>query len=289
MQKIILLAVIVVLVLSISIFSFMGCQGQTSLTQIFSEENIWREAQFPETFTYNMYKGEDTTTIGTLTMEVVKLNTSTTYYMGQDGLSSQEAQHYYAATTASGNATYMATTTLTLNDASYSQKSIAIFANNYKMLMTYSKIVEGEKVSAFVAYNEDGKRYYYRTNANWDDEKAIKNGKYVSSPYFDNTMVYYVARSIPNDTTYSTFAFNIFNHETNAKEKVSLYNSCDTSATIIIGENQYSCRKIGMTTSDVLLGRTNNIACYVTYENIGKSKQVITRITEGDYRYDLVV
>ena len=288
MKKIILLAVIVVLIVAISVFSFMGCQGQTSLTQIFSEENIWIESTFPETFTYSMYRGNETTPIGSLTMEVTKLDTSTAYYFGQDGLTTAD-NALYGITTASGNATYMAKNTLTLADASYSQETIAIFAKNYQMLMTYSKIVDGEKITAYVAYNVDNKRYYYKTNADWSDEKAIKNGKYISAPYFDNTMVYYVARSIPNDTTYASFAFNIFNHETNKKEKVALTNSCGTGETIVIGETSYSCRKITMTTSDALLGTTNNVSCYVTYENIGKSKQVITKIQEGAYSYVLNV
>ena len=284
MKKLLLLVVIVVIILSVSVFAFMGCQGQTSLTQIFSESNIWTEASFPETFTYSMYKYGEEASMGTLTMKVEKLNASTTYYLGKDGLTDADNQ-IYSVTTASGNATYMTTTTLEATN--YSQTSIALFANNYKMLATYSKIVDNKVETSFVAHNVDNKRYYYKTNADWSKEYAIKNGKYISAPYFDNTMIYYVARSIPNDSSYATFSFNIFDHETNKKEKVTLTHSGDTATTVPVGEEALSCRTINMTTSDALLGKTNNITCFVTYAPYKGYKQVITKIIEGNYIYVL--
>lgn len=287
MKKTIILSVALILVIAVSAVAFMGCQGTTSLTQIFSESNVWNEATFPETFTYSMYKEGQDGSIGTLTMNVVKLDTSKTYYLGKDGVAS-ESDYIYAYTTASANATYMATTTLALTDGSYTQTSIAIFANNFKMLGTYSKVVEGEKVTSYVATNEDNKKYYYRTNADdFSEEYGIKNGKYITAPYFDNTMVYYVARSIPNDSTYSSFSFNIFDHKTNTKEKVSLSNSCDTTYPVTIGDTAFNdCRKITMTTSDTLLGTTNNIECYLTAKH-NNCKSVITKIVEGQYSYIL--
>ena len=44
-----------------------------------------------------------------------------------------------------------------------------------------------------------------------------------------------------------------------------------------------------MTTSDALLGRTNNISCYVTYDDlkINGYNQVILKIVEGQYSYVL--
>ncbi|MCR4874761.1 MAG: hypothetical protein K5923_03345 [Clostridia bacterium] len=289
MKKTIILSVALVLVIAVSAVTFMGCQGTTSLTQIFSESNVWNEATFPEVFTYSMYKDGQEGSIGTLTMNVVKLDTSKTYYLGKDGIGT-ESDHVYGYTTASANATYMTTTTLTLLDGTYEQTSIAIFANNFKMLGTYSKVVEGEKVSVYVATNEDNKRYKYKTNADdFNEEYAIKNGKYITSPYFDNTMVYYVARSIPNDSTYSAFTFNIFDHQTNTKEKVTLTNSCDTTYPVVIGETTFNdCRKITMKTSDTLLGTTNYIECYLTAKH-NNCKSVITKIVEGSYSYLLNV
>ena len=102
MKKIILLAVIVVLIVSVSVFAFMGCQGQVSLTQFFSEENVWREKTTPEIFTYSMYKNGETTSMGTLTMQVDRLERNTTYYMGQDGIATSD-NAIYSVTTPTAN------------------------------------------------------------------------------------------------------------------------------------------------------------------------------------------
>ena len=294
MKKIILLLSVIMLIVSLSVVGFMGCQGKTSLTQIFQEYDIFGEAKFPETFTYDMFEGESTTSIGTLTMTVEKLTTSTTYYLGKDGMS-DEANAIYAVTSAPANATYKATTTLALADGSYSQTNIAIFANNYKLLGSYSKTVKGDKTTAYVSYVEDGKKYKFRTNADWDNEESIKTGKYASSPYFDNTMVYYVARNMPNMSEYASFSFNIFNHDTVDKESVALtnyvVNDVEDAYLINYKENgetkSTACRKITMKTSDALLGVTNSVECYISCEKIGSSKQVITKIIEGNYNYVL--
>ena len=287
MKKIILLVVSIVVILSISVFAFMGCQGTTSLTEIFSEYSVWDNVKMPEEFTYSMYKDGQEGAIGTLTMKVERA--SSNYYLGADGEATAETAIYpYSLSTQKSS--YVAKTTLVLNDGSYKQESIALFNDNYQLYGSFQKITQGETVKSFVSTNVDGKRYYYKTNADgFSEEYAIKNGKYKSAPYFDNTMIYYVARSMPNDSTYANFSFNIFNHEKNDKEKVYLVNSCDTKTAIILNNNTYECRTVGMRTTDTLLGTTNNIACFVYDSGINGYKQVITKIYEGEYYYLLNV
>ena len=287
MKKIILLVVSIVVILSISVFAFMGCQGTTSLTEIFSEYSVWDNVKMPEEFTYSMYKDGQEGAIGTLTMKVERA--SSNYYLGADGEATADTAIYpYSLSTQKSS--YVAKTTLVLNDGSYKQESIALFNDNYQLYGSFQKITQGESIKSFVSTNVDGKRYYYKTNADgFSEEYAIKNGKYKSAPYFDNTMIYYVARSMPNDSTYANFSFNIFNHEKNDKEKVYLVNSCDTKTAIILNGNTYECRTIGMRTTDALLGTTNNIACFVCDSGINGYKQVITKIYEGEYYYLLNV
>lgn len=289
MKKIFLLSIIIVVIVAVSALSFMGCQGQTSLTQIFSESNIWNEATFPEVFTYNMYKADSNEVIGTLTMQVEKLNTKSSYYLSKDGIGS-ESDYIYSYTTASANATYITTTTLTLLDDSYTSTSIAIFANNFKILGSYNKVVSSSNEKITVSNNVDNKRYYYKTNAdNFARENAIKNGKYITSPYFDNSMVYYVARSMPIDSSYTTFSFNIFDLDNNSKEKVTLAQKLETSDVVTIGETSFNTRKITMTTSDTLLGLTNNIACYINTSKYNNALNSIVAIQEGEYMYKLAI
>lgn len=284
MKKIFLLVIAIVLIVSLSVVGLMGCQGSTSLTQIFSEENIWKEASFPETFTYSMYKDGETTSMGTLTMTVVELEPNKTYYLGKTG-DVDESEKIYSAKAASVRPTYKATTTLVAG--TYTQTSIAYFTDNFRMLMTYSSVVEDGKETSYIARNEDNKKYYYRTNANWNEELSIKNGKYESSPYYDNTMIYYVARTMPNDSTYSSFSFNIFNHDTNKKEAVSLTNPVNSGDTLEIGSATFNVKKITMTTTDKLLGTTNKLECYINQAKKNKSKNVILQIKEGQYKYVL--
>ena len=283
MKKIILLVVSIVMIISVSVFAFMGCQGTTSLTEIFSESNIWRNVKIPETFTYSMYKMGQEGSIGTLTMTIDR--PGSTYYLGADGEATAETA-IYSYSLSTQKPSYIAKTTLELADQSYKQESIAVFNDNYQLYGSYQKITEGEKVTSFVSENIDNKKYYYKTSADgFSEEYAIKNGKYKSAPYFDNTMIYYVARSMPNDSTYASYSFNIFNHEKNDKEKVYLTNSCDTATSIVINDVAISCRTITMSTTDKLLGTTNQIYCYVSYAPINNYYQVITKIVEGEYYY----
>ena len=288
MKKIILLVVAIVSIIALSLVGFMGCQGSTSLTQIFSEYNIWRSATLPETFTYAMYEGESTESMGTLTMTVERLSKSTSYYLGKTGLV-EASDAIYTITTESVNDTYKATTTLTTADSKFTKTTIAIFTKNYQILGTYSYTNDNGTESAFVAHNVDNKRYYYKLSSNWDEEKAIKNGKYESAPYFDNTMIYFVARSMPEDSTYSAYSFNIFDLDKNSKEKVSLTNNFSevTPVTINGATDPISSKKVTMTTSDSLLGTTNNISCYVSKEKYAGYSSVITKIVEGKYLYIL--
>ncbi len=285
MKKIILLVVAIVLIVSISVVGFMGCQGTTALTQIFSEVNIWDGASLPEEYSYSMYEAGNNTSIGILTMKVEQLTTNTTYYMGTTGLVESTEPYLYSFTTPSVNATYKATTTLTLLDGSYTQTSVAIFAKNFKMISTYQRTITTDAEEAYVSYNVDNKKYYYRTNDNWDNELSIKNGKYQSSPYFDNTMIYYIARTMPNDSTYSTFTFNIFDLDKQSKEKVTMTNPTDTTDTFEVNSVTYSTKKITMSTSDTLLGTTNYVECYTNTQKMNNYKNVIIKIVEGNYSY----
>ena len=287
MKKIILLSIAVVLVISLSLVGFMGCKSNTSLTQIFSEYNIWRSANLPETFTYTMYKTGDTTAMGTLEMTVEGLSKSTTYYLGKTGLT-DEANAIYSITTESVNDTFKATTTLKTDDGKYEKTTIALFTKSYQILGSYSYTNNDGAESSFVSYNVNNKRYYYRLSSDWDDEKAIKNGKYESAPYFDNTMIYYVARSMPEDSAYASYSFNIFDLDKGTKEKVSLVNNYEAVAPISInGGEDVNSKTITMTTSDTLLGTTNNIACSVAKLKYKGYTSVITRIVEGNYYYVL--
>lgn len=289
MKKIILLIITVVLIVALSLVGFVGCKSNTSLTQIFSEYNIWRSASLPETFTYSMYKGDSTDSIGTLTMTVEQLSKSTSYYLGKTGLT-DEANALYTITTESVNETFKATTTLTVNteDSNFSKTTIAIFTRNYQILGSYSYTNNNGVESSFVSHNVDNKRYYYRLSSDWDDEKAIKNGKYESAPYFDNTMLYFVARSIPEDSSYASYSFNIFDLDKNTKEKVSLTNNYDTVAPVSInGGDAINCKTITMQTSDTLLGTTNFIVCNVSKAKYNGYSSVITKIVEGNYSYVL--
>ena len=290
MKKIILLSVVVVLIVALSLVGFMGCAGNTSLTQIFSEYNIWRSAKLPEVFTYSMYKGTDTTSIGTLTMRVETLSKNATYYLGKTGLV-ESSEQLYEINTESVNETYMATTTLETLDGTYSKTTIAIFTKSYQILGSYSNLKTLDKEESFVSKNTNGKKYKYRLSSNWDEEKSIKNGKYETSPYFDNTMIYYVARSMPDDSAFASYTFNIFDLDKNSKEKVSLTNSLDKGTAVNVNgqSDAINSKTITMKTSDSLLGTTNNISCNVAYAKINGYKNVITRIIEGEYYYVLNV
>ncbi len=288
MKKIILLSVVVVLIVALSLVGFMGCSGSTSLTQIFSEHNIWRLANLPEVFTYTLYKGTDSEALGTLTMKVENLSKDTAYYLGKTGLvSSSEA--LYTINTEAVNETYMATTTLETVDGTYNKTTIAIFTKSYQILGSYGYTKTQDKEESFVSQNTNGKKYKYRLSSNWDQEKSIKNGKYEASPYFDNTMIYFVARSMPDDSEFANYTFNIFDLEKNAKEKVTLTNSLKNGTAINVNgqDDAINCKTITMKTSDALLGTTNNIACYVSYTKINGYENVITRIVEGEYIYVL--
>lgn len=275
MKKIILLSVVVVVIIAVSLVGFMGCQGNTSLTQVFSEYNTWNEVTLPETLTYDMYNGSEK--MGTLTTKVETLTKGSTYYLGKTGLVA-EANKIFSITTDTVNDTFIATTTLTTNDGSYEKTTFAIFEKNYQLLGSYSSTKKDGNEDIVVAYNVNGKKYHYVKSSNWDEEKTIKNGKYETSPYFDNTMIYFVARSIPQ-AEYSSLTFNIFDTEKNAKEKVTL--------TIKSGEEGSNLRIVTMTTSDSLLGTTNNISCYVNNNKRNGYKNVIQKIVEGNYSYIL--
>ena len=290
MKKIILLSVVVVLIVAISLVGFMGCSSNTSLTQIFSEHNIWRLANLPEVLTYSMYKGTDTNSIGTLTMKVETLDKNSTYYLGKTGLvSSSDA--LYTINTEAVNETYMATTTLETLDGTYSKTTIAIFTKSYQILGSYGYLKNQDTEEVFVSQNTNNKKYKYRLSSNWDEEKSIKNGKYETSPYFDNTMLYYVARSMPDDSAFASYTFNIFDLDKNSKEKVSLTNSLSTGTAVNVNgqSDAINCKTITMKTSDALLGTTNNISCNVAYSKVKGYTNVITRIDEGEYHYVLNV
>ena len=288
MKKIILLVIAVVVIVALSLVGFMGCQGQTSLTQIFSDYNVWRAASMPETFTYSMFKGEETESMGTLTLKVETLEKNKTYYIGENGLVS-EAETLYSFSTESVNDTYLATTTLQTADGSYSKTSFAAFTKSYQLLACYSKTVENDTVYAYAAHNVDNKKYYYRTSNDWTAEKTIKNGKYQTAPYFDNSMVYFVARSIPEESDYTSFTFNIFDLDKGSKEKVTLSNPYTTvNPVYIIGsESPVNSRAVTMKTSDALIGTTNNVTCFVATKSYNGYKNVITKIIEGNYSYIL--
>ena len=158
MKKIILLSIAVVLVISLSLVGFVGCKSNTSLTQIFSEYNIWRSANLPETFTYTMYKTGDTTAMGTLEMTVEGLSKSATYYLGKTGLT-DEANAIYSITTESVNDTFKATTTLKTDDGKYEKTTIALFTKSYQILGSYSYTNNDGAESSFVSYNVNNKRF----------------------------------------------------------------------------------------------------------------------------------
>ena len=277
MKKIILLSVVVVLIVALSLVGFMGCAGSTSLTQIFSEHNIWRLANLPEVFTYTLYKGTDSEALGTLTMKVETLSKDTPYYLGKTGLvSSSEA--LYTINTEAVNETYMATTTLEAENGNYQKTTIAIFTKSYQILGSYGYTKNNDVEESFVAQNTNNKKYKYRLSSYWNEEKSIKNGKYEASPYFDNTMIYYVARSMPIDSEFASYTFNVFDLEKKSKEKVTMTNSLENGTAINVNgqTDAINSRKI-----------TINLVCYVSLIKVNNYDNVITRIEEGEYYYVL--
>ncbi len=290
-KKFLLIGITIVLIL-VSMVSFIGCSGNNIyLTKNFPNTEVYKAAfnQYDtETLNYTM-KDTNNNNIGTFTTEASKM--TGTCYLNKDG----ECEEKDAEYTISKISTicYVYKTTLTVN-GTIVKKTISYLKNDLLMIGSYSYTNYDSTETVVISSNTDNNKYYFKKYVNGEKvaENSIKNGKYESSAYYDNTMTFLVARNMPNDSDYTSFSYNYFNIDNLSKTKVSVINSLDSVNAPDYKDGTYSGRKVTLTTTDSVLGKTNEITVYISttafdYTNGGKIENPILEIIEGNYKYVL--
>lgn len=290
-KKFLLIGITIVLIL-VSMVSFMGCSGNNIyLTKNFPDTEVYKAAfnnYNTETLTYTM-KDSNNNSIGTFTTEASKM--TGTCYLNKDGECEEKDAEYTLSKM--GTTCYVYKTTLTVN-GNVVKKTIAYCKNDLLMIGSYSYTNYDSTETVVISSNKDDSKYNFKKYVNGEKvaENSIKNGKYESSAYYDNTMTFLVARNMPNDSNYASFSYNYFNLDNLSKTKVSVINSTDSTNVPDYKEGTCSGRKVTLSTTDSVLGKTNEITVYLStteldYVNNSKIQSPILEITEGNYKYIL--
>ncbi len=288
MKKKLLLISILVLVVVISAVTFSACSQKISLTKKMTQINIFNEesSKLPETMSYKMFD-KNNNQIGTYTTTVKEFSSFPKTYLGLDGETTEANAVYTLSASSNTTVVYSYETNLTLLDGSYAKKTISYFDNSLLTIGSYSKVVENGKTTTVIAKNVNDDRYYFKkyVDGTLSVDESIKNGKYESSPYYDNTMTYMIARNMPKDDSYASFSYSTFDIDTLSKTTVTVTNSSTVNPAT--SELSYPSREITLSTSDKILGKTNNLKCYISDEKVNGYNGVILKIVEGNYSYVL--
>lgn len=270
MKKRILLAISALIICVLAV-SMIACTSINNVLEVrFASFNVWKERPLPEVCEYNVKNGSGDI-IGSYTMTANNAVTNATYHVTKLGITLEKQEVGDAYTFKAPAKSFVLTQSLVLSDGTYSMETTAYMTASYCLLASYTKIVKDGKEEIVVSKNVDDDKYYYtKYNASGSSSDKIKLDQYKLEGYYDNTLFYFVLRSIPKE--FAGYKFKLIDTDNNKTYQViTSMDDSNPDYTIITAKTEHK-----------ILGEYNKVECHVSKVDNKK----ILKIIEGEYTYE---
>ncbi|MEG2413555.1 MAG: hypothetical protein RSB61_02775 [Clostridia bacterium] len=168
---------------------------------------------------------------------------------------------------------YSATSRLKMDNGDY-QNTDVLFTTNLQVEYSVFESKTGDNYSKRVS-NYDKKKCLYTLCADEANPQNVTNGtikysEYKKSPYYDNAMIYLVARCFP--TTSATYSYQIPNYENDKLNKVVMSAESVKQQVDFANGQKTSCRVINIAYNRTFPGAGAPLKCYISeYEMNGEN------------------
>lgn len=274
-----LLLVIAILIILVTTVSLGACASAAPFQKIITDSSPWVANQiYTETLVYDVENGDEkgtyTTTMNRYDGQTIKLKYSDTTIENFVG-------YYFISKLVVNEKTIIETETTT-------SKSL-ITSNAIKI--TYGE--DGKYTKESATYTE--KKYNLTTVEYTADNKEVSNTtatyshkEFAKVAYFDNSIIYYVARFLQNSTTASLSAV-IPSVKLKDFDTVSFTkNATKTTVSTLINDKaaDLECTSMVINTTRNFPGKYDSITCYFV-ESIDAYNAPIVKFSEGNVTYKL--
>lgn len=187
-----------------------------------------------------------------------------------------------------------------MDDGSTMSAAVA-FNANFHPVAAYKKVFvkgyEGESPSSDLTqelnavYSDSDKRYDFTAvdkGETIEDSVKLKD-KWLKSPYFDNLMIYHIARSSYSSNAFLPFSYTVPSWSKRALIKLSAAQLTDKITINTMGVD-VECSQITITLNQSFPGSGQPLVVCLADSAIGEGKlnvRALVRYTEGDMRYTL--
>ncbi len=278
MKKFIFVIVTIVIVCILGA-SLAGCNRATPTQKLLSNSRAWTSRVTDETLVYDViYKSNTPDQVkGTMTVNVKSYN-GEKVTIGDWSLD---------------NATgYVATTDLEMENGD-KKVSSAFFTTTIQVKYAESTQTVDGKTSGYTAEYKDERCYYTTTEGEEEKSGELKLGEFYDSPYIDNSILYQVARCIPDSV--SSFTFSVPDVTLGEAQSVTLSITRSETLTIKSADEagtEYVCYYVSIALNRTFPGSGESLKCAIATTPYPSSddpqvKNMIVQIAEGDALYTL--
>lgn len=260
MKKVLL--IVIVVIISAFGLSFAGCSGAGPTQRLLSDSSPWlSSAPFVETSTYTVTRNNVDKTVADTGSYIVSVEKfiNTNINVGENKLDNFSG--------------YVATSDLKMNNGD-SEHSVVAFSTTIALDASYTKFSYANGTGKEIIALNSPKKYNYKIVLNGDvveKESSIKHKKFDAAPYIDKTMLYLVARCIPNSV--ASFGFKVLSPDLNKALDVTMKRPTVLEDIVLDGA-PIACKVFSASENITFPGVGTAYKCYVASKRIDGTKMI---------------